>query len=847
MSEFTYEDSAGKEFTAKDTADNRVAVENQGYTIKESLSKTITEAARGADEVMGDHIISKYNPAMLIPRGLMKGIASLGDARTNEEIRADKLIYSDSSGKEFTAKNTPENIKSLSEQGYKIHDLTTEGARGMASAFGEQSQNQYLLGIPHMTDTPEEKARHNALAEANPGMNIAGGIVGFGAGMATPGLNMVKGARLAEQGVVRGLEALGVEAGAGLASKAAVTVAKEAAAGAVYSAPRALAEATLNENPKAAAEHLGVGIGIGVLFGLGRFGLGEAAERLTTSAVSAAGETTATRGERMLADQIGLKAKEQANMPPTMMQELVDAGVFTGNKKEIAQNILNLTKENGPKIGDALKSLDKGLEGVVEKGATPTLGEVHGFDFNKVASEVSALGHGITGTLRKAESKIVSDSAEHILAIGEKFANKEGSLPFDEAQKLKVLLQDQAKWDKLGKAAVSTPENNLRIQIATMAKNELEAAADRVSSASGDAKLIAEWGQAKNLYGYSKQLEKAAERSLYGKDSSGLLDAINSAKSIGIGAAAGHVFEHSILGPLGGLAYSAGKKILAKAYNDTGKTKLGLWLMKRASSDDFASYLAVDASAAAKDRINQIPSQIQNMVTQGAIAATTHDPIKAILGADANGLTKEQQFNKYSQHVTEAQSNPERTKARLAELIDPIGDVHTPLGDIMMEDSLKKMEYLYSILPKNPDANQPFIRNEKWKPTTQQLNEHNKLLAVANDPYHVLKELEQGTLTSKQVATLAYLNPEILQSMRDEIIKMAYSGKAVNLSYQQKLNVSLLMGTNMTKSLGYVQPLQAAYGQPAPELAQMAPSRGGHPKADKLPSATFTPAQRIGK
>ena len=79
-----------------------------------------------------------------------------------------------------------------------------------------------------------------------------------------------------------------------------------------------------------------------------------------------------------------------------------------------------------------------------------------------------------------------------------------------------------------------------------------------------------------------------------------------------------------------------------------------------------------------------------------------------------------------------------------------------------------------------------------------------------------------------------------------KITKIAYSGK-VQLSYQQKLSVSLLMGENMVKSLDYMEPLQSSYmitGAP-PEST----GGGKKPKMDskKNPAANPTTAQRLLK
>ncbi len=848
----TVKDSSGGEREVADNPENIKIAKDNGFTIDRGFVSDALDFQRGA---MEGGVVGRGARTVVEPTLKALGV----DVKEPPVIdHSGKITVIDFSGGKREVKDNPENRKLAEENGFKIASAAQveaadilsrpeyQGARGAGNVLQNKLESEYFLGAPEMarkTSMSEaEKLAWEQMKEDHPFASAAGTVGGIAASLATPGLNGAKVAKWVEQGAVRGLEALGIRATESTAAKAATIIAKEGAAGVAYSAPRALAEGVINKDPKAAVEHLGVGLGVGLTFGLGRFGLGQLAEKLTSGgvgAIDAAGNATSlpSVGEKMLADQAGLKIGQQADMPPTMINDLVEAGVFKGTKKEIAENILNLAQENGPKIGGVMKSLDKGLLGAMEKEA-PGLGEVHGFNFNKAAAEISALGHGFSGPLEKNLGKIVEDSANQVLAKGEQFANKEGSLPFEKAQELKVFLNNEAKWDTLGKAAVPTAENNLRQQIATIAKTELENAADRVATASGDAKLISEWGTAKNLYKYSKQLESLADKTLNSKGTSYLPDIIG-LHSIGAGMV-GHAIAPGVGGLAAGFATNYAKKILANAYKEYGKTQMGLWLMKRAASDDFASYLLVDASAAGKARINQIPEQLKNLTIQGTIAATTHDPIKKILGEEASGLSKEQQFNKLSSCITQSQADPAGTRERLDRAFAPIAEKHLAIADGLKEDSLKKMEYIYNILPKNPDANKPFVRNEKWKPTKIQLNDFNKQLAVADDPFHVISELKAGTLTSKQVATLSYLNPEILQAMRDEVAKIAYSGKAPDLTYQQKLQVSLLMGQSMVKSLDYIQPAQAAYQGFGP----VDPGAAGPPPTGRAPKMNPKSAEK---
>ena len=209
--------------------------------------------------------------------------------------------------------------------------------------------------------------------------------------------------------------------------------------------------------------------------------------------------------------------------------------------------------------------------------------------------------------------------------------------------------------------------------------------------------------------------------------------------------------------------------------------------------------------------LNSKIDEIPKILRSTTIPVVGSNAIKNALGDENNGLSKEQQFQRHADHLNSMVSNPEVLDHQLKSMTEPIKFYHPEVGQAM-EDAMKaKITFLHDNLPKQMSAPPAFAKND-WKPTTQQINEYNKLLAVAEDPFHVVKELKAGTLTQKQVGAMAALNPAILAKIRDEIMKEAYSGKSMDMKYQERLSAALLMGTDLGTGWANVQQLQSVYG-----------------------------------
>lgn len=619
----------------------------------------------------------------------------------------------------------------------------------------------------------------------------------------------------------------------GLARKAAAWSAGKALEGAIITSPEAIAQLNIDRDPKLAAETLALGAGLNV--GLNIFGKAlttplrgfeAGAEKLRPLAVDAALKEAGATDEVLT--RLG-----NAEQREIFLKNLVKAGADEANSVNKMESVLNKMK-NGEGLIPTLEKLDPYL------AKETNLATNMKTDLAKMIDDVGVL---------KPEVKDVGNALYNQL---DKMTDKEGRISLADFQKF---IQSAGEGIKVGK---EDAVDAFRAGVQENAINKLLTTGDLAAS-KADGKIAALWTNQKA----SAELAKTMHTNLVG---SGLNDAFNPTfkflKKL-VTSKAAHIVTGAmgLHGGIGGFAISqlAHKGVekgfdMLEHYLANSDTKLGKLLSSKMQSPAAASYLALDAIHSTTKKIQDIPEFIKQIGTKtGARFSSDESPIKLILGAQANGLSKEQQFNKLSSHISMMAGNPELRQQHLQEITIPLSVSHPNLAQQVIADYENKIQYLSQILPKDSSPPKPFTKKEGWKPSKAELDDFEAQLRVAHNPFTLLDRMKEGKVTPKEVATASVLNPTILAHIREEMAKIAFSGK-VDMTYQQKLNASTLMGEAMHQSLNNVQALQGVYGGAPPESMPVPPGASGgkgrkggasHLNADKAVKASQTMSQRL--
>lgn len=124
------------------------------------------------------------------------------------------------------------------------------------------------------------------------------------------------------------------------------------------------------------------------------------------------------------------------------------------------------------------------------------------------------------------------------------------------------------------------------------------------------------------------------------------------------------------------------------------------------------------------------------------------------------------------------------------------------------------VQYLASTMPQPYSPEGP-LSNRKWKPTPYEMQEVEKRLATILDPFRVINDLENNSLSRAQTETLGAVYPQLYMKMRTSVLqalmKQKSSGKLKSVSYQKRMKISLLMGMDLDPSLSNISDSQRIF------------------------------------
>lgn len=701
----------------------------------------------------------------------------------------------------------------------------------------------------------------STLNESNKGYQQAGEIIGTAASLLTP--EGVLGEAALAGKAAKGIKALKILEDAPIIAN----VLSHAAQGAIIAAPQA-ADAVIKGNPKLAAESLGLGAFGGIVLGK----LGDVAGNLlagegqTNKILSAVGGG----GEKAAADILKLEGEAKNKIVST----LSEAGLKDTSNAEKTFQVLNNVSG-----GSKLSILDK-LESVSEKVSTSSLKGEIGALTQGVSSKALASG----GLAPELESAIVTlqKKIEKIIP--------EGEASLTQVQKLSAEISES-----LGK--ISGAEGKaLTLQARDLVMKELIKTAD-IAASKANVATAAAWAEQKSIAqaagalrgGFEAQILAAEKLANQGTEavSKGLIDSSKLADKVvegGLGklkslvetgfATAGATVGHAILPFLpfigGGVGATAGNKIgefvagkLEAKYGGqaiekaTGSVKSFLekvlpssggknWLIKNAENPNISSYLTINAVHNTNQALKQIPEFLKNPLIKSSLMAINSDPIKSLLGEQANGLSKAQQFDRLSNKISMLAGNDQMRDQHLDDFSEMMAKNHPEVKAGLKTQLNDKIQAVNDLLHSgNKTEITAFQKQAKYVPTKDQMNKIEAGLNAIENPYVILDGLRSGKVSAQQVSLVKQIYPAIYQEMVNEINKEAFGGKT-QLSHQQRISASMITGQPMDSSLKNVQSLQATYAQSQPQQNQPAPKKQGNSKPLKASKiASYTTSQRI--
>ena len=173
--------------------------------------------------------------------------------------------------------------------------------------------------------------------------------------------------------------------------------------------------------------------------------------------------------------------------------------------------------------------------------------------------------------------------------------------------------------------------------------------------------------------------------------------------------------------------------------------------------------------------------------------------------------------------------NPDKLNSILGEVGGEMIEGGAPsIGMKMMDKMAKGVEYLDSVIPKDPMPKSPFKKSQ-WQPSDYDLRAFEEKLTVVYEPMVIFDALEAGKLTRNHTDALKNIYPGIHKKIQKKVFE-AVVDDDIELDYAKRVGLGYILDTpldvGMTAgSFAYYQSVTAGAGEQEEE-AQSRPAQG---------------------
>ena len=697
-----------------------------------------------------------------------------------------------------------------------------------------------------------------------------------------------------EHPVAYGTGAVGGEVGSALLTGAAAGaltkatkltgLAKAAAEGAVFSS-EPVAKAIINKDPAGSAEALALGIGLNVALH-GAFGAIEALPGAAAEGVDKvqgalrakfAPELTQEEAENLIGKRVlGLTPAKIAAAREEIAPALKAAGVTAEDVAEgRALAKVQKLEESGPAIGRAIKALDtfEGKAPIIEEHLSNAQAELRKLLPPEVLESEAAnaslkagklaLKEAATSSERLAARGVVSEAEGRLAAVGklsplaeqaskalqpilEQIYAAAAKGTFEETQSLKKFIGGQTNF-----AADNGFANQLRKRAYGIVAENVARAEDAAAQSLGSAEVVQGLREQRGAYALHKLFGDAADR-LAARQAPEELTHLLGGPSTGSGHMLPHFVLHAFGLPSGVNAALAvtGIPQLVKSYVQKQSLRGAAAKLLNESTAPTTSTLVHALERQKLELSDSVKGFFASLGTREAEKVLdTSGGLRGFV-PDANGRSHAQQIASLQRLVTQAQTDPTATAARLDKVVAPLrAEGLHEVSQAYTDHQLRLLKVLQAILPNDPNSiakAHPFaakVKEEEIAPATKARLQ--RALTIAADPRALLHLVRNNQISAGDVAIAAAVNPSTLQKLRDEVIAEGMKAKP-DLSYQQRLSMGILLGQHIDESTAQVPQLQAAYAAAGAPASAPAPRGKSHLSAkarDNLVSAPLTLSQ----
>jgi hypothetical protein len=371
-----------------------------------------------------------------------------------------------------------------------------------------------------------------------------------------------------------------------------------------------------------------------------------------------------------------------------------------------------------------------------------------------------------------------------------------------------------------------TPLNQGYKQIRATIESELEASADRVAAAAGDATGSA-YRAAKEKYAAAAWIEKAA-------NNGATRDMSNRKISLG-----DHLFgiAGSIMGgnfaPILGLATAAASAAVSGQIRARGDQVAASVASALARSDQQGAKLLA---------IQRVADKVDNRLANGIRGYLSEAPTRSAVPTVVRAKERDSDAKIYAtkrNQLAAIQADPARLANAVAARTVDVSQYAPGVAASYTSAASRGAAFLASVIPKPPPSSSLTPQHEKWKPNPVEAARFARFAQAVDDPLSVVDDLNKGKINREGIEAIRTVYPVMFATIQnrvaDELAKLEKP-----LPYSKQVELSVLLGVAAHKTL---QPKTIARYQ---QIYSEKPTKHGAPSRPITISSTLkTRSQQI--
>jgi vacuolar-type H+-ATPase subunit F/Vma7 len=682
-------------------------------------------------------------------------------------------------------------LESPNEIAVRDYVKENKGVGGALKVGVGQFLDEAAMGLPELvlnkTQDPLEVAKREALKDEHSAANTIGGLAGFGASLFT-GAPLFKAASLAgkatENYVAKKMAAAtGEKILPGVATSILQNGAKAAAGmgveGAVVSAPTAITEGMLGD-PELAAETMLAGGILGSALG-GAIGIAKPLIKLGKEKIAKAASEKFNSEDAAL-NLIGATPAQRDKLAPDVVEKIPqffrdiakeDPKILFSSEK-LKNKVDDLVSKSGKQLDNIVTTLDDRIKHVVTTADDATITEIKGsmYDYSSLTDKLwnKFVVPYIDDPRFNAQVQKVD---QEIAAIKEHVTRRLGG------ESNGIDLRALRDYQQTTKELVNFDKKNNVTDLGTDARKFIiddvqkyfkDVLAPKISVAFPDlAQVASQFKAANDAYRMAVNIQPIIGKTVNKEAAK---------KLIGPSEIVGGIIGAGVGGVPGLLVGAAAKK--AASYVEKSFDVAGILMTEQA--------------------MKQTAKKLDG-IKDNLVAITS--PVRARLVPKISNFTNDinnDSFTELSRKIAEVSSNPQSLEDKM-ESMRHLADMGAPeTASATQAKVVEAFQYLQSVMPKPLTPNNVLVKSKGFKPSDQELSKFKRQVVAALDPFSIIDDLNEGTLTVDQVQTVAAIYPQLLDRIKEKVVDAVQSNPA-EVPYNKRLKLSLLLGLDLDPSL----------------------------------------------